>query len=412
MGNGAHASCRQDGFDLDARQTSSSAGTVRITMFEYFPGNRRWSTAVNVALMAGATLGELHPWIEPLRTGTEEPSAWRAAWTDAGLHQEHLAERDDANGFALSASRRSLRAVVYHTISEWYAPPGPDKAECYSAALQAFAKARDYGSLPIERVDAPVAGGSVPGYLSNASITNSRYRPVVICAGGPDIPKELAYCIVGDAFARAELDVLVVDFPGSGEALRLGGMPARPDSETAVAALVDHLRERDRREVAVGVLGVGAGGHHAIRAAALEPRISACATWGAIITMNGGRPDCAIETAPDGAMSTNPAGDVESALERCQEWSLDDILPSLIQPLLVLHGASDAAVPIDEVLGMVDAAPSLDKTLWLFEERDGGTERFQADQPDAARDMLSGWFADRLARAIGESSPGEIVRAR
>ena len=135
------------------------AGTVWVTMFEYFPKNRRWSTAVNVALMAGATLGELHQWIEPLRTSGHEPTTWQHAWTDAALHQELLAERDDSNGFRLSASRRSLRAVVYHTISEWYTPPGPDKAECYGAALQAFAKSATVRRAPRRTHRCPDLGG-------------------------------------------------------------------------------------------------------------------------------------------------------------------------------------------------------------------------------------------------------------
>ena len=386
------------------------AGTVWVTMFEYFPKNRRWSTAVNVALMAGATLGELHQWLEPLRTSGHEPTSWQHAWTDAALHQELLAERDDSNGFRLSASRRSLRAVVYHTISEWYTPPGPDKAECYSAALQAFAKAREYGALPVERIDARISGGTVPGYLSSGSIIDSGHRLVVICAGGPDLPKELTYCILGDAFARAGLDVLVVDFPGSGEALRLGGMAARPDSEVTAAALIDDLEERDTRAIAVGVLGLGGGGYHAIRAAALEPRIAACATWGGIATTNGPWPDwvTAGEHSSDGA--EGPSGGAASAGRRTGEWLLDDILPSLIQPLLILCGAGEAVAPIKDVLTMVDAVPAMDKTVWLFEDSDGGTERLQADQPDAARDMLTGWFDDRLDRVVRgmahDRSPG------
>ena len=117
--------------------------------------------------------------------------------------------------------------------------------------------------------------------------------------------------------------------------------------------------------------------------------------------------------APSNVASLPPAPpDGAEDGDRYREWALDDILPSLVQPLLVLHGASDGSVPIEEVLPVLDAAPSFDKTLWLFEEGDGGAERFQADQPDAARDMLTGWFADRLARAVAERAHDGAVRTR
>ena len=42
--------------------------------------------------------------------------------------------------------------------------------------------------------------------------------------GGPDLTKELVYCLLADGFTRAGVELLAIELPGSGEALRLGGL--------------------------------------------------------------------------------------------------------------------------------------------------------------------------------------------
>jgi hypothetical protein len=38
----------------------------------------------------------------------------------------------------------------------------------------------------------------------------------------------------------------------------------------------------------------------------------------------------------------------------------------------------------------------VDKQLRIFSEAEGGAEHVQADEPDAARQMIADWFAQRF----------------
>ena len=82
--------------------------------------------------------------------------------------------------------------------------------------------------------------------------------------------------------AKRGVSSLVVDQPGTGEALRLQSLPARFDSEHWASRIVDWLESRDdvdpRR---IGLEGVSLGGYYCPRAVAFEPRFACGVAWGA-----------------------------------------------------------------------------------------------------------------------------------
>jgi len=47
-------------------------------------------------------------------------------------------------------------------------------------------------------------------------------------------------------------------------------------------------------------------------------------------------------------------GDGDTALDRCAEFTLPDLIPSLRQSLIVLHGTADPLTDTDEMLTLVD----------------------------------------------------------
>ena len=48
-------------------------------MFEFFPGNHAWSSTVNLALMAGGSIGDMHRWLGPLRDAPAAAQVSRSA---------------------------------------------------------------------------------------------------------------------------------------------------------------------------------------------------------------------------------------------------------------------------------------------------------------------------------------------
>jgi fermentation-respiration switch protein FrsA (DUF1100 family) len=87
---------------------------------------------------------------------------------------------------------------------------------------------------------------------------------------------------------------------------------------------------------------------------------------------------------------------MEQALDRAKRWTLADVLPHLTQPLLIVHGEHDQAIPVQDARRAHAEAGSVDKQLRIFTGAEGGSEHVNADDPDPARQLIADWFADRL----------------
>jgi hypothetical protein len=75
---------------------------------------------------------------------------------------------------------------------------------------------------------------------------------------------------------------LIVDQPGTGEALRLHGLTARSDGEHWARYVVDWLESRaDVDPRRIGVEGASLGSYHCPRVAAFERRFACGVVWGA-----------------------------------------------------------------------------------------------------------------------------------
>jgi dipeptidyl aminopeptidase/acylaminoacyl peptidase len=374
-------------------------------MFYYFPDNFMWSSAVNLSLMAGGELGQIDRWLAPLRDARDagpDTGAWTKAWNGAAAQQEEHAAEDLRRGFRRSASVRYLRASTYYLTGERQTPPGPAKMDSYRAALTAFGKAAEYWPHPIERVEIDSPDGILPGYLIHAPAAQGP-APAVIFYNGLDVTKEILYAIIRDEFADRGIACLVVDTPGTGEPLRLRGVPSRPDYEVPTSAIVDYLETRpDIDSSRIGLLGISLGGYYAPRGAAYEHRIKACVAWGAVwdygVTWQR-RWETRSKLTPTPfwqlpwVMGTNT---MEEALVRVKEFTLADAMPRLTQPLLIVHGENDKGLTVDDARRAFEASGSTDKTLRIFTIAEGGSEHVNADDPDPARQLIADWLADRL----------------
>ena len=134
-------------------------------MFNYFPNNYMWSSTVIMGLMAGAQLGEMHRWLEPLRDKEGDMEAWDKAWVGMAAKQEELALADLKAGRRMSAGARYSRAAIYRLLGERQMEVGANKLERYKSALASFDAAVQYAPLPVERIEVASPDGPLPGYL-------------------------------------------------------------------------------------------------------------------------------------------------------------------------------------------------------------------------------------------------------
>ncbi len=371
-------------------------------MFHYFPGRYTWSLAVHTSLRLGAQIGEIDRGCRHLLE-MEDPTAddWADAWESIASQQVELAERDLERGYRISAGERLLRASIYQIQAERQVPPGELKTKLYTEHLATFSRAVELTGLPFERVEVPSPDGVLPGYFIPSG--TGRPAPTVIYFDGFDTSKEILALTIRQQMARRGLNCLAMDSPGVGEPLRLRGVPSRPDYEVPAGAVVDYLETRpDVDPDRIGVMAVSLGGYYAPRAAAFEKRIKSCIAWGAILdygklwrkrweTRN---PSVSVPFWQlPWVMGTQT---MEEALDKVQAWNLEEALPELTQPFLILHGEHDQQVPLADAERALELAGSADKELRVFSEAEGGAEHCMADEPQAAIQLVCDWSAEKL----------------
>ena len=110
-------------------------------MFEFFPGNYRWSYNALLAFSAGAQLGDVGLVHQALLASNGDDEVWHAEWA-------RLADvvEGRAVGALVSdhtAAENLFLASLYHTISEHFiSPADPRRLESYAEVLRTFEAAR------------------------------------------------------------------------------------------------------------------------------------------------------------------------------------------------------------------------------------------------------------------------------
>lgn len=385
-----------------------------MALFEYFP-NYIWNLSVAMALESGARIGEIVDMCQPLReaaaagadAGTPQ---FMAQWVRIADRLLELAEEDIAAGRSYSASTKMERAALYLLVAERMQGHGhAGRQQTYARAREAFDRSTHLGRLNRERVEIPLPDGTMPALFTRAP--GNGPKPVVVYCNGLDSCKELLWWSgLPEALARRGIATLCVDQPGSGEALRLQGLPVDPHSEHWASKAVDWLQQQsdvDARRI--GMTGISLGGHFAPRAVAFEPRFAAGAVWGANhnwaevqqrrLKREGENP---VPHYWAHVMWAFGAANMEQFLARAADMHLDGVMDRIRVPFLVTHGAQDRQISVEYARQSYEQlinAPR--RELKIFTEREGGVEHVGADNMSYARDYIADWFAETLGGHTG-----------
>jgi dienelactone hydrolase len=250
----------------------------------------------------------------------------------------------------------------------------------------------------------PYEHGSLPAYFVHAENTELARRPCVVFFDGLDITKELQYLRGVPDLVRRGIACLIVDGPGTGEAIRFRGYPVRQDYEVAGTAALECLVKRpDVDPQRIGVMAISLGGYYAPRCAALDPRFKACVAWGAIWDYHATWKR-RIESGFRASMSVpghhivwiTGASDVNDALHRLEGFRLDGIVQKMRCAFLLTHGADDEQVPMADAQALFDAVGSKDKTFRVFTSEEGGAQHCQRDYLSHGSSVIFDWLAEKL----------------
>lgn len=380
-----------------------------MALFEYFP-NYIWNLSLAIAIESGAQIGEIVDMCKPLRdaaeTGADAGTAeFLVQWVAMAEKLIGLASEDEASGRAFSAGAKLQRAALYLFTAERMQGHGhPGRAETFAKAQDSFRRAMALGKENVERVEIPVEGSIMPALYTRAPGPGA--HPVVVYCNGLDSCKELLWWSkLPAALARRGISTLCVDQPGTGEALRISGLPATHESERWASRAVDWLQQQpDVDPKRVGMTGISLGGYFAPRAVAFEPRFASGAVWGANhdwaevqqkrLRREGENP---VPHYWAHVMWVFGARDMDEFHEKSKGMTLDGVLDRIKVPFLITHGERDRQIGLDYAHRSYEQlVNSSNRQLKIFTDREGGVEHVGADNMAFGRDYIADWFAETL----------------
>lgn len=380
-------------------------------MFRYFPTNYVWNLSVDLALEMGAKIGEVEEMCAPLQDAARQPDAagtqaFRETWSKMADKLCSLAEEDEARGRLLSAGEKYNRAATYYlTCERLQAHGAPGRLALYRRFLDVFARGVRLSGENCERVEIPYEGKVISGLLVRAEGVSGR-APMLVHVNGLDSTKEMKYRVGLPAWlARRGVSSLMIDQPGTGEALRLHGMAARHDTEHWASRVVDWLETRDDVDAArIGLEGVSLGGYYCPRAVAFEPRFACGVVWGA----NHDWRDVQRKRLEKEGDFPVPhywahvcwvwgAKDVNDFMRIAENVHLDGILDRIKVPFLVTHGEKDSQIPLKWAHRTYEQLVNSPKReLKIFTEREGGAQHASFDNSANAGAYIADWVAETL----------------
>jgi len=380
-------------------------------MSHYFSESYMWSHAMLLALgtipWGGGEIGEIDAVGQRLQGRVGDNTAWYEGWYQMAGKVEALAAQAAQAGHDVTARETYLRVCNYYHLAERFLPPQDErKLAAYQKARACFAQAATRLTPPVERVDIPYEGSALPAYFVPAEGARDARTPAVVFFDGLDVTKEQLYLMGGRELVKRGLACLIVDGPGTGEALRERNLHLRPDYERPAAAAVDYLETRsDVDPQRIGIMALSLGGYYAPRAAAYEKRLKACAVWGAIYDYHevwqrriaaGVRTGSSVSAPLFQIQWVLGAKSPEEALEKLKAFTLKDAAPHITCPLLIVHGEEDAQIPLVDAQKLYDAAGSARKQLKILTAAEGGAMHCQLDNLHLAHYYIFDWLANTL----------------
>nr|WP_246325004.1 alpha/beta fold hydrolase [Petropleomorpha daqingensis] len=332
------------------------------------------------------------------------------AWTALTDQLVGQAEEAEKAGHTRTAGQLYFRASNYLAQAErMLAHSDPNRVPTYKRLLEIAQKAFDTHSPRVSRVEIPYEGTTLPAYFSAAP--GDGPKPVIVLVNGLDSTKEHMYSSnFWEELAARGISCLMLDQPGTGEALRLQGITARIDTEAWAGAAVDHLETRDDVDTSrIGIVGWSLGGYYAPRAAAFEKRFALVVAWGA--NHNWG----AVQRRRKEREGERPVphywehvlwvwgkdGDehhLDEFLDFADGVHLDGVVEQITVPFLIAHGANDRQIPVDYAHRSYEQAVNSPKReLRVFTPEEGATEHIGLDHLPHVSVFIADWVADTFA---------------
>ena len=312
---------------------------------------------------------------------------WCRVWSEMGAEHEALAEEAVAANHRITATAAYKRATIYyHFANAIFYRDKAQKEAAHQKKMECFAKAAPYLNPPSQRLEIPFENTSLPAYFRVP--TGPGPHPCVIMVCGLDSVKEQE-TEWEDALLERGMATLSFDGPGQGE--MWSRMKLRLDYEESV---VDYLAGREEIDAGrIGLLGHSMGGYFGARAAAGAQQLAAAVLLAGFFQL---RPWADLSIFMRSGLQHMFGVDTEEkAQELAGQLNLEDVAANIRCPILIVHGAKDTLVPLEDAQRLAEAT-TCPTELLVYPEGNHVMNNFVYKMRPQAAD----WLADRLVKGL------------
>lgn len=388
------------------------------------------SRAIAYTAYGGADIGECTSTMQ--RIGDDGSfDDWYRAWLGTARRVAAIGDESAARGHTVSAREAYFRASNYFHVAYmplFGTPVDQRLVDAFDLQVETFEKGAVLLDRPIEKVEIPFEGTTLPGYLVTVDDSSTPRRTAIHTNGYDSTIQEMFFAHAPAAIRRG-YNVLLFDGPGQGRNLIHGGMSIRPNWESVVTPVVDYALTRPEVDPERIVLaGWSFGGLLAPRAAGVEHRIAALVADPGQWDMR----EAVVSMLPLDDASKAAFPDIDPALlDPMQEWLTGpDADPmrrwQIIQRGLWVHGvdsvydyltdvvrfevssvAGDIRCPTlltsaeGDPLGaaaarLLDAIGATDKVLMSFTQEEGASGHCESFARTLYHQRVYDWLDERL----------------
>jgi len=370
----------------------------------------------------GADTEEVLETIKHIRAG--DAQGYYKAWSATAERTLALAERTRD---AQSKGGACLRAHSYFRVAEFFLPPSdPKRSIATQKNLSAFYDGLAALGVKCERMEAPYGNGyRLPMNYYPAEAQNRKNTLLVFQGGYDSTLEELYFDLVKDAHDHG-YDILTFNGPGQGLVLTEQKLPFTYEWEKPVSAVMDTFLAHHERPKKIALIGQSMGGYLAPRAAAFDDRFDGVVAYDVFFDMGEaarrfipkpifwmrdhgmtGLAESLINWkksrspgtrwALDNAMWTLGKEHPLDAIDEFQKYSLAGVAQRIKCDVLILAGAEDHFIPIEQVKQMQEALTSARSvTTKIYDRESGGAEHCQMGAPTLWHATLFDWLSEKF----------------
>jgi dienelactone hydrolase len=369
-------------------------------MFKLFSDNDDWSIQA-LRLIAEGQFGgaDINECVRTAgRIGERrDVDSWSEEWARTASDVAGWGRAEQNKDHALTAQQALFRAFNYYRTADFFLDPSdPRKRELYGEGVECFSDAARSHVPAIEPVAIPYEGAVLTGYFCHADGAGIEPGPAVLYLGGADSWAEELFFLGGNQITTRGMNLLIVDTPGRGSALRLHNLVSRYDYEVPVRACIDYLCSRkDVDATRLGLMGVSMGGYYAPRAAAFEPRVKALCAWSGCWNILNDIYDHYPPIQKQLQWVVGARDDAD-AQKRLATFTLEGVADRIACPTLITHGEDDFIMAVEGAQRLFEAL-RCPKEFRLWRREEGGSVHLSYDNISIVVPFMADWMKDRLA---------------